>query len=104
MNHKPRNKTVEPMKTEIDVENNDLRKHAAEMKAKMKAECTQKAYSLLYNKETKKYEIVTLVFSLQRNDAYIDSVEVSSDHQLIAFDAVTTKFDLAQIKKQGKEE
>jgi hypothetical protein len=88
----------------VNVSKNNFRKQDEEKKEALKASLPYNAFSLVYDKEQKIYQIVSIKYSLKMNTAFVDKVETISDHQLIALDALTNKIDLTKIKQQGNKE
>lgn len=104
-NKKQEETTVDDIKEVlVDVSKNNFRKQDEEKKEVLKSSMPYEAFSLVYDKETKIYQLVTIKYSLKMNMSFVDKIEIISDHQLIALDTLTQKIDLAKIKQLGNKE
>lgn len=104
-NKKQEETTVDDIKEVlVDISKNNFRKQDEEKKEALKSSMPYEAFSLVYDKETKIYQLVTIKYSLKMNMSFVDKIEIISDHQLIALDTLTQKIDLAKIKQLGNKE
>lgn len=89
----------------IDIELGEkLRKNPPLSDEAKKSSCNLEAYGIVYDKQGKRYEIVTIKYSYDKQYAVFEKVELTSDHQLLALEALTSKIDLNKVRSQGKGE
>ena len=81
-----------------------LRKNPPLSDEAKKSSCNLEAYGIVYDKKDKRYEIVTIKYSYDKQYAVFEKTELTSDHQLLALEALNMKIDLNKVKSQGKGE
>lgn len=73
-------------------------KQKAKEKEMMKDLCDKEAFDIVYNPTTKYYDLVTVRYSSETGDAYVEKTEKSSDNQILAIDALNKRLDMRLLK------
>lgn len=88
--------------SQVDTTENVLAgaKRAKANKEAIKDLCDKSAYDIVWNKANRCYDLVTIKYSIEVNESYIEKVERSDTEQLIAIDKLSKVLDLKLLKER----
>lgn len=110
-NKKPVNSALfDPLPEDEQISSSDVPESAKiEVKSGLsdeakKSTCNLEAYGLVYDRESKRYEIVTIKFNYDKQYASFEKTENVGDHFIVATNKLTGKLDMSKIRSKGKGE
>lgn len=96
--------TFEPLPESEQITSSDVGQDSQVTVNVQKSPCNLEAYGLVYDRDSKRYEIVTIKFNYETKYVEFEKTENVGDHFIVATNKLTGKLDMSKIRSKGKGE